>query len=141
MAIAKALPGLYDLGNSVTPSDLSNLLHHVVDAVNNEPLLISRQFFFSSFGFSFQSVAFNVKFLFLPFSLVADRSFGFTKQNDCQLWRFSAVSIAALVLRSIASIAVYNLFMHLSLGNQDSLWRISSRYKSQRLFTFAFWPL
>lgn len=45
MAIAKALPGLYDLGNSVTPSDLSNLLHHVVDAVNTEPLLICSQFF------------------------------------------------------------------------------------------------
>lgn len=115
MAIAKALPGLNDL-RTVTPSDLSNLLRHVVDAVNTEPLLIScaaPNNFFSSFGFSFESIAFSVKLLF---SLVANRSFGFT-----------AVSIATPVLHSIASVAVYNLFMHLSLANQrqDSLWSIN----------------
>ena len=38
MATAIALPGFNDLGLSLTPSYLSNLLHHVVDAVYTEPL-------------------------------------------------------------------------------------------------------
>ena len=38
MATAIALPGFNDLGPSVTPCYLSNLLHHVVDTVCIEPL-------------------------------------------------------------------------------------------------------
>ena len=38
MAIAIALPGFNDLGPSVTPIYLSNLLHDVVDTVYTEPL-------------------------------------------------------------------------------------------------------
>ena len=38
MATAIASPGFNDLGLSLTPSYLSNLLHHVVDAVYTEPL-------------------------------------------------------------------------------------------------------
>ena len=62
MAIAIALPGFNDLGRFVTPSYLSNLLHHVVDTVYIEPLFLYQAIIlgFSSFGFSFVSVTFNM---------------------------------------------------------------------------------
>ena len=122
----------------MTPSYLSNLLHHVVDTVYTEPLFFVPDNYFTVFQFWFSFVSETVNVPVLDFAIFFSCSpmFWFYKAKRLsaiffyfrvQIWRFSAVSNATSVLHSMAFIALCKLFLHSSLVNQKqvSLWSIN----------------